>query len=120
MANRKRNIQLTFWVSEEENYLINQRMKETGFKDRSKYLRKRAIDTHLINVHTEGLNALKNEISKIGVNINQLVRKYHYEGNLDKIDIELLQNYMKKIIQIANKEDDKVQGIYKLDKRNEG
>lgn len=119
MATRKRNIKLDFWVTENERDLIDQRAKEVGFTDRSAYLRKRAIDVHLINVNMDGLKELKNEINKIGININQLVYKYHHDGNLDKIDIELLQKYMKDIIDIGNKEDDKLKNIYALDDRNE-
>lgn len=119
MASRKRNIQVKFWVSEKENELINQRMKETGFRDKSAYLRKRAIDVHLINVHTDGLDELKKEINKIGININQIARKYNHDGNLEKIDIDLLQDYLKQIIEIAiKKENEKVKNIYKLDSKS--
>lgn len=116
MAIRKRNVQVKFWVSENENELIHQRMKETGFTDRSAYLRKRAIDVHLINVHTDGLNDLKNEINRIGNNINQIARKYHQDGNIEKIDIASLQGYMKDIIDIAIKrENEKIKKVYELD-----
>jgi hypothetical protein len=119
MATRKRNIQVKFWVTEKENELINQRMKDIGFTDRSAYLRKRAIDVHLINVNMDDLKDLKNEINRIGTNINQLIRKYHHDGNLEKIDVELLQNYMKEIIEIGNRKDDNVKNIFALDNRNE-
>lgn len=110
-AKRKRNINVSFRVDENENALIEKRMKELGFKDKSAYLRKRAIDVHLINIDLSKLDDLKREISRIGNNINQIARKYNSEGNITNIDIEQLQSYMKEIIEIGNREDDKVKSI---------
>ena len=43
MANRKRNIQMKFWVTEEEKALIDQKMKRLPTQRYGKYLRKMAI-----------------------------------------------------------------------------
>ena len=48
MANRKRNIQLKIWVTEEERKLIEQKMSQLPTKQIGAYLRKMAIDGYVI------------------------------------------------------------------------
>ena len=52
MANRKRNIQMKFWVTEEEKQLINKKMAQLPTKRYGAYLRKMAIDGYIIHVDT--------------------------------------------------------------------
>ena len=44
MVNRKRNIQMKFWVTEEEKRLIDEKMSQFPTKRYGAYLRKMAID----------------------------------------------------------------------------
>ena len=48
MANRKRNIQMKFWVTEEEKRLIEEKMAQLHTKRSGAYLRKMAIDGYII------------------------------------------------------------------------
>ena len=50
MANRKRNIQMKFWVTEEEKRLIDEKMAQLPTKRYGAYLRKMAIDGYIIQV----------------------------------------------------------------------
>ena len=52
MANRKRNIQMKFWVTEEEKRLIDEKMAQLPTKKYGAYLRKMAIDGYIIQVDT--------------------------------------------------------------------
>ena len=47
MANRKRNIQMKFWVTEEEKRLIDEKMAQLPTKRYGAYLRKMAIDGYI-------------------------------------------------------------------------
>ena len=44
MENRKRNIQMKFYVTEEEKRLIDEKMKQLPIKQYGAYFRKMAID----------------------------------------------------------------------------
>ena len=48
MANRKRNIQMKFWVTEEEKRLIERRWPSSRQSGIGAYLRKMAIDGYII------------------------------------------------------------------------
>lgn len=52
MANRKRNIQMKFWVTEEEKRLIDEKMTQLPTKRYEACLRKMAIDGYIIQVDT--------------------------------------------------------------------
>jgi len=52
MANRKRDIQLKFWVTEEEKALIEEKMKLLPTQQYGAYLRKMAIDGYIIYTDT--------------------------------------------------------------------
>ena len=48
MENRKRNIQIKFYVTEEEKRLIDEKMKQLPIKQYGAYFRKMAIDGYIL------------------------------------------------------------------------
>ena len=50
MANRKRNIQMKFYVTEDEKRLIDEKMSQLPTRRYGAYLRKMAIDGYIIKV----------------------------------------------------------------------
>ena len=48
MENRKRNIQMKFYVTEEEKRLIDEKMKQLPIKQYGAYFRKMAIDGYIL------------------------------------------------------------------------
>lgn len=97
MDKRKRNRLITFWVTPEEYDLIDDRMLVTGFKDRSAYLRKRAIDVHLIQVDTTDIFNLVNEVNAIGKNINQIAKVANSNYSVSKEEIEEIRTMIAEI-----------------------
>ena len=57
MANRKRNIQVKFYVTAEEKELMEQKMAQLQTKRMGAYLRKMAIDGYIINQIAKRVNA---------------------------------------------------------------
>ena len=70
MNGRKRNIQIKFYVTEEERALIEQKMKLVPTQNMAAYLRKIAIDGYIIQIDHADIKAMTAEIQKIGVNVN--------------------------------------------------
>ena len=75
MANRKRNIQIKFYVTEEEKHLIEQKMQQFPTQRYGAYLRKMAIDGYIINMDTTDIKAFTAEMGAIGRNINQISKR---------------------------------------------
>ena len=58
MANRKRNIQVKFYVTAEEKELMEQKMAQLQTKRMGAYLRKMAIDGYIIQVDTRDIKEM--------------------------------------------------------------
>lgn len=57
MANRKRNIQMKFYVTEDEKRLIDEKMSQLPTRRYGAYLRKMAIDGYIIYTDTADIKA---------------------------------------------------------------
>lgn len=66
MNGRKRNIQIKFYVTEEEQALIEQKMKLVPTRNMAAYLRKIAIDGYIIQTDHSDIKAMTAEIQKSG------------------------------------------------------
>ena len=97
MAERKRNKEIHFYVTEEERKLIRRKMIESKTKNMGAYLRKMAIDGYIVNTDTTPLKKQYEEMHKIGVNINQIAKKVNTTGDLYPEEMQELKEMVKEI-----------------------
>uniref|UniRef100_UPI0040561560 plasmid mobilization protein n=1 Tax=Acetatifactor sp. TaxID=1872090 RepID=UPI0040561560 len=97
MANRKRNIQMKFWVTEEEKDLIDQKMKLLPTQQYGKYLRKMAIDGYIIYTDTTNIKEMNQILGAISRNINQIAKRINYSGRVYQEDMNEIQKRMDEI-----------------------
>ena len=97
MENRKRNIQLKFWVSEEEKRLIDEKMKQLPIRQYGAYLRKMAIDGYILVVDRSDTKAYIRELQAVSRNINQIAKRANATGTVYKQDIEDIQKAVDEI-----------------------
>ena len=97
MANRKRGIQMKFWVTEEEKNLIDQKMKLLPTRQYGKYLRKMAIDGYIIYTDTTDIKEMNQILGAISRNINQIAKRVNYSGRVYQEDIKEIQRRMDEI-----------------------
>ena len=90
MANRVRNIQIKFRVTEEERKLIEQKMALLGTKNMEAYLRKMAIDGYIIQVDYTQQRKLAAAVNRVAANINQICRRINSTGRMYAEDVEEL------------------------------
>ena len=94
MAKRKREIQLKFRVTPEEQELIHQKMEQYGTENMAAYLRKMAIDGYVVRLDLPELRELVSLLRRSSNNLNQLTRRVHETGRFYDADLEdLRQNY---------------------------
>ncbi len=87
MANRKRNIQMKFYVTEEEKRLIDEKMAQLPTRRYGAYLRKMAIDGYIIQLDTTDIKRMNAALSAIGRNINQIAKRVNAGGSAYKVDM---------------------------------
>ena len=103
MANRKRNIQMKFWVTEEEKRLIDEKMAQLPTKRYGAYLRKMAIDGYIIQVDTTDIKEMTKVLGSIGRNINQIAKRVNAGGPTYQADIEEIRERLEQIWQLQRR-----------------
>lgn len=94
---RKRDIQLNFRVSPEEQTLIEQKMSQFGTKNREAYLRKMALDGYVVHLELPELKELVSLMRRSSNNINQLTRRAHETGRIYNSDLKDISRRQEKI-----------------------
>lgn len=103
MAVRKRNIQIKFYVTEEEKQLIDEKLSQLQVKRIGAYLRKMAIDGYIINLDTADIKAFTGELAAIGRNINQIAKKVNAGDSLYQADIQEIRERQDEIWQLQRR-----------------
>lgn len=94
MANRKRNVQLHFMVTERERELIQEKMAQLGTRNMGAYLRKISIDGYVVKLDLSCVNDLVSLLRRSSNNLNQLAHRANETGSIYGADIEdLRQGY---------------------------
>ena len=103
MANRKRNIQMKFYVTEEKKRLIDEKMAQLPTRRYGAYLRKMAIDGYIIYTDTADIKAFTAKLSAIGRNINQIAKKLSAGGSAYQADMEEMRERLDEIWQLQRR-----------------
>lgn len=93
MANRERGRHLSFWVSDEEYAVIQEKKRVAEIQNMSDYLRKIAIDGYVIRLDIPELRDMLTNLHRSGANLNQLAKRVNETGRFYAADLEdLLQS----------------------------
>ena len=103
MVSRKRNIQMKFWVTEEEKRLIDEKMAQLPTKRYGAYLRKMAIDGYIIQVDTTDIKEMTKTLGSIGRNINQIAKRVNAGGPTYQADMEEILERLEQIWQLQRR-----------------
>lgn len=91
MANRKRNIEVRFRVTQEELDIIHEKMAQYGTINLSAYMRKIAIDGYVVKLELPELKEMVSLLRYSSNNLNQLTKRVHETGRIYDADLEDLR-----------------------------
>lgn len=100
MANRKRNIQMKFWITAEEKELIDEKMMQLPTQRYGAYLRKMAIDGYIIYADTTDIKEMNKTLSAISRNINQIAKRLNAGGSAYSADLKEIKERQNEIWQL--------------------
>ena len=103
MANRKQDIQMKFWVTEEEKTLIEEKMRLLPTQRYGAYLRKMAIDGYIIYTNTADIKEMNKALSAIGRNINQIAKRINAGGFVYEADMQEIKERLDEIWQLQRR-----------------
>jgi len=100
VANRERNLQIKFYVNDEEKNLIEDNMKEANIKNMGAYLRKMAIDGHIFILDNMPLREMNTNMTRFSINMNQIAKRVNSTSNIYAEDLEEIKEMMKDLWQL--------------------
>lgn len=103
MQNRTRNIQIKFWVTEEERNLIKQKMALLPTQRIGAYMRKMAIDGLIIYTDTSNIKEMNKELQAIGKNINQIAKRVNSVSSIYDEDITEIKERLQEVWQLQRR-----------------
>lgn len=103
MQNRTRNVQIKFWVTEEEKNLIKQKMALLPTQRIGAYMRKMAIDGLIIYTDTTDIKEMNKELQAIGKNINQIAKRVNSVSSIYDEDITEIKERLQEVWQLQRR-----------------
>ena len=100
---RKRNVQIIFWVTEDERDMIEQKMAQVGTENLSAYLRKIAIDGYIVKLDLPELREMISLLRRSGNNLNQIAKRLNETGRFYAADLEDMLRRQEQLWQTANR-----------------
>jgi hypothetical protein len=91
MTKRTRNRHLSLMLSDEEFEFFKQQKDRSGVSNYTDFLMKVVSQSQVISVDTRPLLALAEQVSKIGVNVNQVAKIANITRSVFEDDVRLLQ-----------------------------
>ena len=87
MQKLKRNINIGFRVTAEEQAMIKRRQAQTGITNMRAYLLKMAVDGMVINLDLTEVRECSRLLRNVSNNVNQIARRVNETGNIYAVDI---------------------------------
>ena len=97
MANRNRTHPVQFYLSDDEQYILNTKFKASGMKSMSAFLRKLILYGYVYDVDYSYLRNYNTELGRISSNLNQIAKRVNSTGNIYQEDINEVKELMNKI-----------------------
>jgi hypothetical protein len=102
MAERKRDVQLNFRVSQQELELITKKMSKLGTQNREAYLRKMALDGYVVRLELPELKELVSLLRYTSNNLNQYTKRANETGRGYDTDLDDLRGSFDRLWNVAN------------------
>ena len=103
MQKLKRNINMGFRVTAEEQQQIMKRMNEIGFPSVRAYLLKMALNGMIVQLDLTEVQECSRLLRNIGNNVNQLAKRANEYGNVSAVEIAEVKSQLCEIWEQQNK-----------------
>ena len=97
MAKRERKNELKIFLSDDEQYILEQKVKISGMKSKSAFLRRLILYGFVYDLDYSDLREYNATLGKISGNLNQIAKRMNATGNVYKADVEEVKKLMKQV-----------------------
>lgn len=99
MAKQNRTNPVQFYLSNDEQYILNTKFKASGMKSISAFLRKLILYGYVYDVDYSYLRNYNTELGRISSNLNQIAKRVNSTGNIYQEDINEVKELMNEVWQ---------------------
>ncbi len=100
MAKRERKHELKVYLSDEEERILEAKVKATNMPSKSAAIRQLIIESMLYEVDYSELRNIDTQLARIGNNINQIARRVNETRSIYQADIDELKKEFKEICRL--------------------
>jgi len=100
MANRTRRNPVQFYLSDDEQYILDQKFLLSNMKSKSTFLRKLVLYGFVYDVDYSHIREMNAQLGKIGGNLNQIAKRVNTTNTIYKKDMEDIKELMNQIWQL--------------------
>lgn len=97
MANRERKNELKIYLSDDEQYILEQKVKISGMKSKSTLLRHLILYGFVYDIDYSYLRDYNAALGKIGSNLNQIAKRMNATRNVYAADVKQVKELMKQV-----------------------
>ena len=97
MANRSRTNPVQFYLDDDEQYILDEKFKQSGMKSKSAFLRKLILYGYVYDVDYSYLRNYNTELGRISSNLNQIAKRINSTGNIYQEDIDEVKELMNEV-----------------------
>lgn len=94
MPKRERKIPIQIYLSEDEDYILTQKLKVSGMKSKSSFLRHLILYGFVYDVDYSELREYNSALAKIGSSLNQIAKRMNATGNVYAADVKEVKELM--------------------------
>ena len=97
MANRNRTNPVQFYLSDDEQYILNTKFKASDMKSMSAFLRKLILYGYVYDVDYSYLRNYNTELGRISSSLNQIAKRVNSTRNICQEDIDEVKELMNEV-----------------------
>ena len=101
MAKRERQNELKIYLSDDEQYILEQKWKASNMKSKSAFIRHLILYGYVYDVNYEHLREYNTILSRIGNNLNQLTRLANSTGKIENAQLAEVNRMMQRVWQLV-------------------
>ena len=94
---RDRTNELKVFLSDNELYVLENKVKASGMRNKSEYIRHMILYNYTYDVNYDGLKEYSYQIAALGRNINMIRERIMKTGNVYEEDLKEIKELMDKI-----------------------
>lgn len=97
MANRIRKNELKIYLSDDEQYILDQKVKISNIRSKSSFIRQLILYGFVYDVDYSDLQEYNATLSKISSNLNQIAKRMNATENVYAADVKEVKKLMEQV-----------------------